>query len=261
MRCYAFRDASREETLTQHALGIIKCFSEKWEVEGLKKKLSRIHCVSESLVSDLLLLAGLMHDIGKTKKELQNDCDKECTRFRQHYIVSAQLALKLGYEVPELNLSPDNVKDRLRRVLNRDELRCLDSSDAYLLIVVLPTLLHHYSQVRESSILDGLDSAEVSVEIHKNCIMELTSIINEAGKLLRSELGMKILNRLRDIVNEESLELGIIDRRTFQEASSSYEYAPGRLIAEAVIGILNLCDGLVASTNRRPTTQQGDPLK
>lgn len=252
--CYAFRDAIREETLEQHILGIIGCLKSSWEAEGLKQKLSRVHNVCESITNDMLIIAGIMHDVGKARRELQDECNRECTKFRHHYVTSAQLALRLGYEVPELDLNPDNIESRLRRLLSHEEIKRLDFGDVYLLIVLFPVLLHHYSQiVSESSILSGLESPERdnrSLIIHKDCVIELASVINKAVKLLESEVGLRILSILRHVVSEESVELGLISGQTLRDVSSSYEYTPGRLIVEAATGVLNLCDGLVASINR-----------
>lgn len=255
MGCYAFKDASREETLTQHVLGIIECYDKMWEFKGFKQKISRIYGVNEPIVSDMIFLAAIMHDLGKTKKELQDKCNEECTSFRQHYITSAQLALKLGYEVPELGLSPDSIEGRLKKLFNNSELKSLDYGDTYLLIVVLPALLHHYAQVTdETSILGGLDSTETSLEIHKDCITELTTIISEASKSIKSEIGRKIIDKLKNIVLRGYTELSIINSRIFRDVES-YEYIPGRFIAEVATGLLNLCDSRVASNNRQCVNQ------
>ncbi|MEM1644141.1 MAG: hypothetical protein QXS70_07075 [Desulfurococcaceae archaeon] len=255
MGCYAFREMDCKETLAQHVLGIIKCLNEAWEAEGLKRKISRIHNVSELVVSDMLLLAGIMHDLGKTKKELQDSCSKECLRFKQHYIISARLALKLGYGVQELDLSPDNIENKLRELLNNKRLEHLDPGDTYLLVVVLPILFHHYSQVvDESSIFEGLDSAERFLEMHEDCITELVTVISEASKSLKSEVGLKIMEELKSVMNKGSIELSFINSKMLKEVSESYECIPGRLIVEAATGLLNLCDGRVAFNNRRCAT-------
>lgn len=264
MGCYAFREAGREETFSQHVLGIVKCYEGMWEYEGFKKKVSRIHNLSELVVGDLLLLSAVIHDLGKAKKKLQDMCSVECTSFRQHYITSAQLALKLGYAISELNLSPDNIEEKLKKLicdggLDDNRLKHLDSGDAYLLIVVLPVLLHHYAQVvSESSILDGLGSAETYLEIHEDCATELTTIINEVSKSIKSGVCQKILGELRKVAIEKGVRLSIINNKILNE-SKSYEYVPERFIIEAATGLLNLCDSRVASRNRRRTAQQDSP--
>ena len=252
MRCYAFRKESKEETLTEHVVGIATCLKEIWETEGLKQKLMKVYKVSKSLVNDLLLSAAILHDIGKAEEELQNTCKEECSSFKHHYVISALLALKLGYEVQELNLSPDNIETRIRRLLINRNLNYLDLGDAYLLIVVLPVLLHHYAQiVNEYSILDGLSTAKRYIKIHKDCVDELKTVINELRNTFESETGREILNKLENLITKETIEPAFINEKLIQD-SCSYEYIPGRLVVEATTGILNLCDGRVAYKNRRP---------
>ncbi len=253
--CYAFRSKSKnkEETLRKHIIGITECLKEAWETEGIKKKLAKIHGINKSVTNDMLLLAGLIHDIGKTESELQNECREECTSFKHHYITSAMLALKLGYETKELNLCPDNIEEKLKKILSREKrLRNLDLGDTYLLIVVLPILLHHYAQVTsELSVLEGLNNIKRFIQIHESCVNEITSIIDEVSQVFESEIGLRILSNLKDIITKkEPIELSLINRKLFQEASSSYEYVSGRIMTEAFTGILNLCDGRVASSNR-----------
>ncbi|MEM1962596.1 MAG: HD domain-containing protein [Sulfolobales archaeon] len=256
MGCYAYKDEETEETLAKHILDISNCIKNLWETEGLSSKLSKIYGVDKLVAYDMLIVAGIIHDMGKTQRVLQEECSKKCTSFRLHYITSAQLALKLGYDIPELGLSPNNIEAKLEDLLSNKEIKLLDHGDLYILIVVLPTLLHHYSQITsESSILSGLDSQIKVLCIHEDCIKDLTLAMSNASCLLKSELGSKLLERLMQEVKKGSVNLRIIiGGQAFRNVSGNYEYSLGRFIVEAAMGILNLCDGMVAFTNRRPFT-------
>lgn len=252
MGCYAYRKADCVETIAEHVLGIVECQAGMWEFEGFKRKISRIYGVDENIVGDMLIVAAVLHDVGKTRKDFQDRCSEECVSFTSHYVDSALIALNLGDLVEGLDLGPDSLERRLKKLLSCERLDRLDIGGLYLLVVVLPVLLHHYAQiVSESSIFNGLNSSRSFIEIHEDCVNELLEAVNKVSdQWIKSEVGRELLKKFEKQVIERRLELGVINSRELEEFSNSYEYVPGRFIVEAAVGILNLCDGRVAFSNR-----------
>ncbi len=254
MKCYAFRSRFVEEGYLDHVIGVVQCVESRWEFEGLKRKLERLYHVDKSVTNDFILLAAIIHDIGKVDVEFQSRCVDECSSFPYHYELSARLALRLGYEVDELSLSTDNISKKLEKILSHKDFKP-DLGELYLALVVLPILLHHYAQiVSEWSVIRGSTRYKnmervINISIHNNCVDEIVPAVK-----LKSEIGKKLLNKLKDIIDNEgkSVNLSIIPEDILRK-SMSYQYITGRIIVEAAIGILNLCDGLIAHSKRSPS--------
>ena len=86
--CYAYRDVSSglEEDFVEHLLGVASCCAEeRWETRALASKLSRVLGLGLDMARDAILLAGLLHDVGKAAQVYQEPCQRGgCTEFHGH---------------------------------------------------------------------------------------------------------------------------------------------------------------------------------
>ena len=248
MTCYAYRKLGEKELkeyLYEHSLEVAECVRDSWELVGLKRKLRKIYGIDEELVADLITLSALFHDLGKASESIQKECVHECTEFRHHYITSAMLALKIGYSVEDLGLNPDNIEEILRDIL---ENRKFSAGHLYVASVVLPILLHHYSQIKSE--FSALISPETKLKLTDECINALTKMTNEVRKdLIKTPIGVKILNALTKNIEKE-VELAVIPALRQDLLLGICEYSHEKMMIEAITGLINMCDGRVASKNR-----------
>jgi len=248
MTCYAYRklrEKELKEYLYEHSLEVAKCVRNSWELVGLKRKLRKIYDIDEDLVADMITLSALFHDLGKASENTQKECVHECTEFRYHYIMSAMLALKIGYDVKDLGLSPDNIEEILRDIQGS---RKFSAGHLYVASVVLPILLHHYSQIRSE--FSTLRSPETKLKLADECINALIRMSNEARKdIIKTPLGIKILDTLTENIMKE-IELSVIPALTRSLLLEIGEYSHEKIMIEAITGLINMCDGRVASRNR-----------
>lgn len=252
--CYAYRkcsDVKVEEHFYTHSLEVAECIENSWELEGVKRKVKKIYGVDEKLVGDFVVLAGLLHDIGKIDEGYQKKCINNCTEFPNHYTLSAMLALRLGYEVNELGLSPDNIESILNRLL-QDQIPIGHESIGYLYLalVVFPILLHHYAQIRSEYSILNAKSLKPTLKPSSECIYTLTKIISDAKRLVSEKTSIEILNILTRNLGEE-IQLSVIPlSRLLHMGATSMISKHITMLIECAVGIVNMCDGRIASKNR-----------
>ncbi len=251
--CYAYKDGHCEESWYVHSVEVVKCIASRWEFEGLSMKASRLARVDPSIVRDLILIAGLLHDIAKVDELYQRGCVGSgiCTYFPKHWIRSALASLELAYRVEVL--SPNEFYRRFFALLLRDE-DPKDVGDLYVLLVVIPILLHSYAHICEESLF-GASGPIVfrEIVIYDGCVDCIARAIDDVmNKYVVSNVCRKLLNELKRIaVEERSIGVAVINERDLRNALLKLSYGKNKVLAEAALGILNLCDGQVAYRNRK----------
>jgi CRISPR-associated endonuclease Cas3-HD len=248
-RCYAFRSAKGGECLGDHLRGVAECARGRWETRGLARKLATLYEISEELVEDLVTLASALHDVGKSCVEYQQNCREVCEEFPDHYIPSAQLLIYIGRLAGLDELSASRITESFDLAL-LGELRELTAGYLYVLAVVVPVLSHHYAQIN----LARLPSKELRTEllIHGDCVEELRTTFVELEEGMKTELVRRLVAAAYTLItrgggNVSDLPVIHLKREYF---FNTRKPPPQRFIVDATLGILNLCDGLVASRSR-----------
>lgn len=244
--CYAYKsEKGCVETFRDHVVGLINCVDERWEFRGLVKKLSKLYGFSEEIFRDLVTLSLMLHDIGKITRTFQEECRRAyCVTFTNHYVLSSKFAVTLGKKAGLLNQRLDNWFTEFLSGFKEPK----SISDFYLVLVVLPVLLHHYAGISEKSLLKALEetrNADFEVDpVCGNCVNSLISDIS-----IRSDELKGVKEALIELIKESKIELSTIPLD--ENHLSNYMPSPTKAIIEASTGLLNLCDGRVAYEHRR----------
>lgn len=245
--CYAFRGDKCFESMDKHVEGIVRCLRSRWEFSAIKKKLRHIFGVDELLIEDLLITIAILHDIGKTLNGFQKLCRVErCERFPQHYIISARFATTIGVEVGILPQDPEERKKLFNDIINK-ELQKINEEVLYTVTVVIPILFHHYAQVEEEAFFKDVNVQAFTID--SICSKMYLDLIKSIDSYPQTEVGRKIINAIANTINKHStIDLLLISL----EKDSVLSYTPTfmRGLAEAFVGLLNICDGRVAYINR-----------
>lgn len=230
--CYAYRDENYKEYLVDHLINVVKCCENRWEFNAIAKKISKTLNIPEENVKNTIILAALLHDIGKTAQIFQEQCDenqnnktintvqlgveRKCTTFPGHYLISLFL-VKLTYETLGSQLT---IKDAVDFLSNSDMMK-IEKNKAKIieLLVILPIVFHHYHQVEDfisyaakyyydikdlvkSSILQFIENPK----IHRKCIEQINKLSEELRKSSNHQILM-VINTLHKVLSEiESYE-------------------------------------------------------
>lgn len=255
--CIVYKDKDGcLESFKDHALGIIECMENRWEYRGLKKRLSRLLSVDEEITECYLRLAALLHDIGKALDSEQSVCrQNECKSFPCHYFISSLFTVRLIEDL----FRDDSISDYLRHILTSTDLKDVirdytnkGDVEKYLALtlVLLPIFLHHYAGITEESIDRCVGRVPRSIRLDRLCIEDILSVLSTIEKRCsRGPLGT-VLTKMRDLIGRDALiPLGIFifDHNVLYNTSVSFTKG----VVEAAVGLLNLCDGIVANKNRR----------
>ncbi|MEM2354175.1 MAG: hypothetical protein QXF91_04835 [Desulfurococcaceae archaeon] len=245
-KCYAYRGKGCcEETLEKHVVGILHCLESRWEFNGLVGKTSRLLNIDRDIIAWLIRLSAVLHDIGKASSDIQQKCREECTKFPYHFVYSARFAVSLGIKSGILQGSIESVFNNL--LWSEGDRLSMNLDGLYIVVVVIPVLLHHYAGTSEKSLLRRIIESELTLEIGKPCMLSLLSIV----EILRNEAprGLKpLVDKLSDMITKGKADLSVIPG--LQTFLHSYRISFAKYLAEAVIGLLNICDGIVAKQNR-----------
>lgn len=243
-KCYAFKsEKGCEETLEDHLLGVLNCIEERWEFKGLVRKISRLVNIDENEIAWLIKLSAILHDIGKTRKEFQDECHRSfCEHFRCHYVISATFAAKLGEESNMFQSLSDKLHD-----LEWSDSSILDVGGLYIAVVVLPVLLHHYAGIDERSLQECKRTYSSTLDIDEMCKGDLLSVVNKLKQEVPGRF-KELSGKLYDMIKSGRVELTILPQ--VEDFIKTYKYSFVDSIVEAVTGLLNICDGIVAKRNR-----------
>jgi len=247
--CYAFKDVNSSECLIDHLRNVMICSRSRWETIGLSKKLLNLYGVDDELVNELVAIAALLHDIGKADKIYQLSCEEVCREFPNHYILSTQFSIYLGRVVGLNELNAENISKTFDEILLRN-LERFTEGIIYTIIVVIPILLHHYAQINPMKLM--LRDQYREFNVHEVCLEDLLKLFNEVINTMEIELPKKIVKAVYEILTKSPIikDLSVIPLRR-EHLFNLQRPLPQRFIIEATLGILNLCDGIIASRSRQ----------
>jgi CRISPR/Cas system-associated endonuclease Cas3-HD len=232
--CWAFYPKFGEpgrvpEEFLRHSVGVVEyMFNNLAHVTTpVIRKASRMLGVSEDLVSDAVLLSGLLHDLGKTCVCYQ---EKPWRGFSNHWLLSASIMFNIitNPKYPFFNV-------------DKDKPVTLTS------LFVLPILLHHYAQ---TDLLSRVWSTNVGrVQVHNDCIVVLKSLVDYGLARVRSPIGGGILSDLLTDLGDNALTTQPMPGWVRNLVTSNLIDAR-RLVTMVIAGLLNEADGTVAGRNR-----------
>jgi len=260
--CYAYKDSKKEEELIEHLITTANICLKRWELEALSLKVSRLLNIDMEKVKEAVILASMLHDIGKAAEIYQKECfNGICTRFQGHYLVSAFI-LHLVLNVGNVRIEEEDVEKFLTDNFNR-----LGKDKIYAMLIVLPVAFHHYHQVR------GFESFNASVSEVVLQFLEDPRIcarcLEKAGNMLSYDIVGKsdrrfieqlyyVLRSIEQYVDSDVYRNSkIFIRNLFSvvkkdlKSFAEYPITLGKTIIESVYGLVNFCDGWAASMKRR----------
>jgi len=253
LKCYAFKEGYRFETMEEHISGILRYLGEIWEYKAFLLKYERTLGVERDILDLLVKLAVILHDAGKSAKHYQERCERgDCTGFPYHYAISARIAIQL---VDELDVP-------ILRELSSMQSYKPPFTALYVSVIVMPILLHHYARITEESLARAIEATRKinEVEFYEPC---RAPYIRELSKLRRSsraskELEMVVKNAI-EIFSSGRIKLSspLPLKNIGEIVGVTGKISPLTTLIEASTGILNICDGRVAHKNRKERYPQG----
>jgi len=265
MRCYAYKDKDKnsKEEFVKHSINVAKCVVGARDAsircndaETLFVKASKVLGVDIEVVRKFVTIAALLHDIAKISKELQKPCfeSESCTSFKNHDVESAWFLYHMG---SELKYIPQSI--RFENIVIEIILRLPQAYDdifrktlAYITLVVFPVLLHNYAIASPGRILGVYPKRSYTRKIYEGCCDDL----EELSKYLEEQGIEDVANYLKQVATRGALELIPFDSYAVLKVVLSN---PSEVIAliEAVTGLINFCDGRIASQARRGQARRG----
>ncbi|MEM0226593.1 MAG: CRISPR-associated endonuclease Cas3'' [Thermofilaceae archaeon] len=246
MSCFAYRGPHGTcELLCEHLINTYRQASMRWETDALSQKISYVLRLEKAEVRECILLAALLHDIGKAAQKFQEECLKGiCERFPQHYLVSAFYAHIVLCKAFDLNLHTENIISLLKGENG-------DREELISLLVLYPIAFHHYHQVQDYT---SYKPEEITSPIHEVC----RCCFEQIGELIASEFNVlkDVGKHLKDLPNILVTKSGILRSKIFVNNIHEVINRVGRPRSflppaiEAVTGIVNLCDGITARSSR-----------
>jgi len=261
--CYAYRDRGSEEFLLNHLVGVEKCCEERWELNALSRKISRVLEIPIDDVKNAILLSSLLHDLGKVAQEFQEKCDQGiCREFPRHYMISAFL-VHLGLSAMGIVVKGKDVSNFMEDRFNE-----IDRNKVTGILILFPIAFHHYHQVRGygsysfrgcgSYSSDYLEEFVEKPRIWGRCIECLKSIheyidnnniLNIAKKLLDFLLNLDKL-RNSDVYRNSKLFIENFYNDVVDKGVKLQSITLSSVVIESITGLINLCDGYVAHRAR-----------
>ena len=261
--CYAFRSHSCEESMEVHVRSVVNLCRKRWELKGLAAKVSRLVSIDglsrkgvEQLVKEFIIFAAFLHDIGKCDRVYQEKCSRgECTSFPGHDLLSARFALTVAHNTGIIGgeFASREMERRLHRMFVESKMPS-DVGDLYLVLVVVPIMFHHYAQKRDYALhrkgrglIRGVSTPSGRFEFYRGCIEPTRKVLKELYSTASTHYTKSLLREVENIV-VHNLELSVIYEKVY---GGEYSWSFSKSLAEAAIGLLNMCDGRVAIMNRR----------
>jgi CRISPR/Cas system-associated endonuclease Cas3-HD len=257
MHCYAYKGRNSKEEFVKHSIDVTKCVTGTKDAsircndaETLFVKASKVLGVNAEVVRKFVTIAALLHDIAKICEELQKPCfeNGSCTSFKNHDVESAWFLYHMG---SELKYIPQNI--HFENIVAEIILRSSQAFDdtfrkalAYIALVMFPVLLHNYAIVSPERILGVYSERRYARKIYEKCRDDL----EELSKYLEEQGIEDAANYLKQVSTRGVLELISFEAYTVLKV---VQRGPSEVITliEAVTGLINFCDGRIASQNRR----------
>lgn len=255
--CYAYRYRGSEELLLEHLVNVARCCQSRWEFKALSGKISRLLNLAEDDVGQAIVLAALLHDIGKAVQEFQQECIKSgCREFPKHYLISTFL-VHLAFEVSGISVSTNDVTKFFE-----DEIGGMDKSKVLELLVILPIAFHHYHQVRGVTSYRAHREDGASFVDNLSIWIECCKDLSELEGVVHGDPWSTVVRVLQSILPSiEQHKQGNPYRSSGMFIRNFYETVKKNLVltsitlsrtmVESIAGLINLCDGRVAYEARR----------
>lgn len=247
--CYAFypKDEKKQvsEELQNHLQDVVNDISKNKIFPKLYKKISKLLNIDEKIVHDIILLTGLLHDIGKALEKYQK---KPSEGFSGHFVYSSLIIYTVLLDVLAEN--------------NKNIIQNNDTAKYIKYLLIDPILLHHYAgyndlieSFNKTIKSDKKEGGEIYIEFNKPCLKILINLFSDFQKYLCSNFGKEILDKLTILFEDYSDRAKIkIYLTTFEQLlpMSSEINREGKLKSSlmAITGILNEADGTIARKNR-----------
>ncbi|MCC6057515.1 MAG: hypothetical protein LM568_01175 [Desulfurococcaceae archaeon] len=261
MYCYAYRDKDRnsKEGFVEHSINVAKCVTGAKDAsircsdaETLFVKASKVLGVDIEVVRKFATVASLLHDIAKVFEDLQKPCFESgiCRNFKNHDVESAWFLYHMG---SELRYIPRSI--RLESIVTGIILGLPQVLDdvfkktlAYVALVMFPVLLHNYAIASSGRVLGVQPRGSYTARrrIYGKCRSDL----EELGKYLEEQGIEDVANYLKQVAMRGTLELIPFDSYTVLKVVLPNPPEVITLI-EAFTGLINFCDGRIASQARR----------
>ena len=233
MTCWAYYPGPDEvgrapEEFLRHSIGVVEyMINDLWRITApVIRKVSAMLGASEDLVSDAVLLAGLLHDLGKACECYQ---EKPWEGFSGHWLLSASIVFNIITN-PKFDVGGGE-----------------DVPITLVSLFVLPILLHHYAQ---TDLLSRVWSTNVGgVQVYNDCVGALESLVGYGLGRVRSAIGESILNDLLSDLGDDALTTQPMPGWVGNLLTSNL-FNPRRLASMVIAGLLNEADGTVAGRNR-----------
>jgi hypothetical protein len=238
--CWAYYPGPDEvgrapEEFLRHSVGVVEyMFNDLGHITTpVIRKASRMLGVSEGLVSDAVLLAGLLHDLGKVCTCYQ---EKPWEGFSGHWLLSAGVVFNI-ITSPKYSVGAGE-----------------DEPITLVSLFVLPILLHHYAQ---TDLLSRVWSTNVGgVRVYNDCVGALESLVGYGLARVRSTIGRGILDALLSDLGDNALTTQPLPGWVGNLLTSNL-FNPRRLVTMVIAGLLNEADGTVAGRSRNRNRNRG----
>ena len=231
MTCYAYypnsiKDKEKPEEFSRHSIDVVEYMFKDLAslTNAVINTISVRLGVSRDLVHDAVLLAGLLHDLGKVDKQYQ---EKPNHGFSNHEVLSTTAIRNIAF-----------------KLIKKDSTEGL-----FLDLLTLPILLHHYVQADPYKHIHYIISIKKErIDVYKDCIDQLNEVINYGLIHVQSDLGKKIMHELKNKLSKFEIEI-FLDKelKNFLLSNVFYPHKPAIM---AIAGLLNEADGTIAKMNR-----------
>jgi hypothetical protein len=233
--CWAYYPGPDEvgrvpEELLRHSIGVVEYMINNLAhvTTPVIRKASAMLGVSEDLVSDAVLLTGLLHDLGKACECYQ---EKPWEGFSGHWLLSAGVVFNI-ITSPKYSVDVGVGEDEPITLVG---------------LFVLPILLHHYAQ---TDLLSRVWSTNVGgFQVYNDCVGALKKLVGYGLARVKSTIGRGILNDLLSDLGDNALTTQPMPGWVGNLLTSNL-FNPRRLASMVIAGLLNEADGTVAGRNR-----------
>ncbi len=259
--CYAYRDSASEEPLLEHLEKVAEFCRNRWEFSALAKKISKMLNLDENSVRNVLTLALLLHDIGKAAYIYQERCSSGCKDFRGHHLLSVFL-IHLTYNSMGIRITFEDLGKFLE-----DRFDKLEKDKIIAMLVLLPIIFHHYHQVGgfKSYYISEYRNVEKFIDnpmMWRECLddlMYLSKIDKQLTPFIEELYGILLnINGYRDsdLYRASKLFIENFGKEVVEEDVKKLTtplptISLAKFIIEAILGLVNLCDGSIAYEARR----------
>ena len=240
MACWAYYpkgEPGKPEPLSEHLLNVALSIMNHSDFTRLTRKIAREYHLDQALISDIIILVGLLHDIGKSVYKYQENPQEG---FSGHEVYSTFII--------------NSILEWIGRMDKHGDIGLFSNSLVGRLLLY-PILLHHYAQRNDIQSIYNKIAREVTrgdrpqVRIWQDCTSEIRQVLEKIIPRLTTDIGRQIIGILASEIDNGIVQVSTLGRDPFakmKEVGNEKEWFG----IMAVTGLLNEVDGLVASRAR-----------